>query len=90
MNDSLRRETWDKGCTDNMYVTIKYPNHPIKLWGITYISNVMIIVGKLNKQDLLKQLNLFYSSREVKTLAKDHGLDEYLFHQVRNNSIAYY
>jgi len=39
------------------------------------------LAGKLNKQDLLKQINLFHSSREVQALAKDHGLDEYLFHQ---------
>ena len=29
MNDALRRGAWDKGCTDIMYVTIKYPNHLI-------------------------------------------------------------
>jgi len=40
------------------------------------------IAGKLNKPALLKQLNLFYNSREVKTLAKEHGLDDYLYNQV--------
>ena len=26
MNDALCREAWDKGCTDIMYMTNKYPN----------------------------------------------------------------
>ncbi len=29
MIDALCREALDMGCTDIMYMTIKYPNHPI-------------------------------------------------------------
>ena len=41
------------------------------------------IAGKINRQGLLKELNRFYTSEEIKTLAKEHGLDEYLYNQVR-------
>ena len=37
--------------------------------------------GKLNKGALLKELNLFYTNKEVKLLAKEHGLDDYLYNQ---------
>jgi len=39
------------------------------------------IAGKINKQALLKELNQFYTNREIRTLAKEHGLDDYLYHQ---------
>jgi len=39
------------------------------------------IAGKINKQALLKELNRFYTSPEIKTLCKEHGLDEYLYNQ---------
>jgi hypothetical protein len=39
------------------------------------------IAGKINKQALLKELNRFYTSSEIKTLCKEHGLDDYLYGQ---------
>ena len=39
------------------------------------------IAGKINKQGLLKELNRFYTSPEIKVLSKEHGLDEYLYNQ---------
>ena len=39
------------------------------------------IAGKLNKQALLKELNRFFTSPEIKVLAKEHGLDDYLYNQ---------
>ena len=39
------------------------------------------IAGKINKQALLKELNRFYTSPEIKLLCKEHGLDEYLYNQ---------
>eukprot|EP00092_Neocalanus_flemingeri_P021974 GFUD01023831.1.p1 GENE.GFUD01023831.1~~GFUD01023831.1.p1 ORF type:complete len:820 (-),score=227.95 GFUD01023831.1:113-2572(-) len=39
------------------------------------------IAGKINKQALLKELNRFFTSPEIKILCKDHGLDEYLYNQ---------
>ena len=39
------------------------------------------IAGKINKQALLKELNRFYTSPEIKMLCKEHGLDEYLYNQ---------
>jgi hypothetical protein len=41
------------------------------------------IAGKINKQAMLRELNRFSGSPEVKTLSKEHGLDEYLYNQVR-------
>jgi len=40
------------------------------------------LAGKLNKEALLKMLNKFYSSNEVRELAREHGLDDYLYNQV--------
>ena len=37
--------------------------------------------GKINKQALLRQLNKFYLRAEVKALSREHGLDDYLYHQ---------
>lgn len=37
------------------------------------------IAGKIHKQALLKELNRFYTSPEVKTLCKEHGLDDYIY-----------
>ncbi|XP_012267199.2 ATP-dependent RNA helicase SUV3 homolog, mitochondrial isoform X2 [Athalia rosae] len=37
--------------------------------------------GNLDKQELLKVLNQFYSRKEIKLLAKESGLDTYLHHQ---------
>ena len=39
------------------------------------------IAGKISKQALLKQLNIFYQDNDIKALSKEHGLDEYLYHQ---------
>ena len=39
------------------------------------------IAGKLSKQTLLRKLNGFYLKREIRMLAKEHGLDDYLYHQ---------
>ena len=39
------------------------------------------IAGKINKQALLKELNRFYTSPEIKMLCKEHGLDEFLYNQ---------
>ena len=39
------------------------------------------IAGKINKQALLKELNRFYTSPEIKVLSKEHGLDDYLYNQ---------
>ena len=39
------------------------------------------IAGKINKQALLKELNRFYTSPEIKILCKEHGLDDYLYGQ---------
>jgi hypothetical protein len=39
------------------------------------------MAGKISKQSLLKKLNHFYLRKEVKILAKEHGLDDYLYHQ---------
>jgi len=39
------------------------------------------IAGKINKQALLKELNRFFTSPEIKVLCKEHGLDEYLYNQ---------
>jgi len=39
------------------------------------------IAGKINKQALLKELNRFFTSPEIKLLCKEHGLDDYLYNQ---------
>ncbi len=39
------------------------------------------IAGKLNKQALLKTLNLLHRSAAIKALAKEHGMDDYIYHQ---------
>ncbi|XP_055333988.1 ATP-dependent RNA helicase SUPV3L1, mitochondrial-like [Paramacrobiotus metropolitanus] len=39
------------------------------------------ITGKLDREELLKALNLFYRRSEIKKLAEEHGLDTRLFHQ---------
>ena len=39
------------------------------------------IAGKINRQALLKELNLFYFHPEIKTLSKEQGLDDYLLSQ---------
>jgi ATP-dependent RNA helicase SUPV3L1/SUV3 len=39
------------------------------------------IAGKISKQALLRTLNTFYQSNEIRTLSKDQGLDDYLYHQ---------
>ena len=39
------------------------------------------IAGKISKQALLKELNRFYTSPEIKMLCKEHGLDEFLYNQ---------
>jgi len=39
------------------------------------------IAGKINKQALLKELNRFFTAPEIKTLCKEHGLDDYLYNQ---------
>ena len=39
------------------------------------------IAGKINRQALLKELNLFYFHPEIKTLCKEQGLDDYLLNQ---------
>ena len=41
------------------------------------------IAGKINKQALLKQLNRFFQSPEIRALCKEQGLDDYLYHQAR-------
>ena len=41
------------------------------------------IAGKISKQSLLRQLNTFYVRKETKELAREQGLDDYLYHQVR-------
>ena len=43
----------------------------------------MLIIGKLKKAELLTELNRFIANKEIKSLAKEHGIDEYLFNQVR-------
>ena len=40
------------------------------------------IAGKINKQAMLRELNRFGGSPEVKALSKEHGLDDYLYNQV--------
>jgi hypothetical protein len=40
------------------------------------------IAGKINKQALLKQLNRFFQSPEIRAICKEQGLDDYLYHQV--------
>lgn len=39
------------------------------------------IAGKINKHALLKVLNKFHQGQEIRELAKEHGLDDYLYHQ---------
>eukprot|EP00094_Tigriopus_californicus_P005089 TCALIF_04903-PA protein Name:"Similar to CG9791 ATP-dependent RNA helicase SUV3 homolog, mitochondrial (Drosophila melanogaster)" AED:0.08 eAED:0.08 QI:0/0.66/0.57/1/1/1/7/22/758 len=39
------------------------------------------IAGKLDKSTLLRALNKFLANEEIKKLSKEHGLDEYLYHQ---------
>ncbi len=39
------------------------------------------IAGKISKQALLRQLNTFYLRQEIRELAKEQGLDDYLYHQ---------
>jgi len=39
------------------------------------------LAGKLDKSALMKQLNIFYTDKEVRMLCKEHGIDEYLLHQ---------
>ena len=39
------------------------------------------IAGKINKQALLKELNLFFNHPEIRQLCKEHGLDDYLYNQ---------
>jgi hypothetical protein len=40
------------------------------------------IAGKINKAALLREVNRFFASPEVRALSKEHGLDDYLYHQV--------
>ena len=40
------------------------------------------IAGKMNKQALLKTLNALYLSKSIKELSKEHGMDDYIYHQV--------
>ncbi|CAB3370056.1 Hypothetical predicted protein [Cloeon dipterum] len=37
--------------------------------------------AEINKDDLLRVLNKFYQRKEIKNLAKEHGLDHHLMHQ---------
>ena len=39
------------------------------------------IAGKINKQALLKELNIFHNHPEIRQLCKEHGLDDYLYNQ---------
>ncbi|XP_044730588.1 ATP-dependent RNA helicase SUV3 homolog, mitochondrial, partial [Chrysoperla carnea] len=39
------------------------------------------LTGKLNKSDVMKILNKFYQKKEIKSLAMENGLDNYLLHQ---------
>ncbi|KAF4533159.1 hypothetical protein B566_EDAN001701 [Ephemera danica] len=39
------------------------------------------LTGDINKADLLKILNKFYQRKEIKNIAKENGLDNYLMHQ---------
>eukprot|EP00095_Tigriopus_kingsejongensis_P000643 maker-scaffold552_size138156-snap-gene-0.24 protein:Tk00643 transcript:maker-scaffold552_size138156-snap-gene-0.24-mRNA-1 annotation:"hypothetical protein D910_00282" len=39
------------------------------------------IAGKLSKSALLRALNKFHLNPEIKMLSKEHGLDDYLYHQ---------
>ncbi|XP_067000401.2 ATP-dependent RNA helicase SUV3 homolog, mitochondrial [Anabrus simplex] len=39
------------------------------------------LTGSLNKASLLRVLNKFYQKKEIKLLALEHGLDNYLLHQ---------
>lgn len=39
------------------------------------------IAGKLDKSTLLRALNKFLANEEIKKLSKEHGLDDYLYHQ---------
>ncbi len=46
------------------------------------------IAGKINKQALLKELNRFFQSPEIKVLCKEQGLDDYLYHQVSMSDVT--
>ena len=46
------------------------------------------IAGTINKQALLKQLNRFFQSPEIRALCKEQGLDDYLYHQARSYPAA--
>lgn len=39
------------------------------------------IAGKINREALLKELNRFYQHKEIRILAKEHGLDDFLYNQ---------
>ena len=39
------------------------------------------IAGKISKQELLKKLNSFSQDEDIKALAREHGLDDYLYKQ---------
>jgi hypothetical protein len=46
------------------------------------------IAGKMNRQALLKKLNELYLAPSIKTLSKEHGMDDYLYHQVSGGSVS--
>ena len=46
------------------------------------------IAGKMNKQALLKTLNALYLSKSIKELSKEHGMDDYIYHQVTIQSAS--
>ncbi|XP_066962711.1 ATP-dependent RNA helicase SUV3 homolog, mitochondrial [Macrobrachium rosenbergii] len=39
------------------------------------------ITGPLQKEDILRVLNRFYSNEDIRELAREHGLDNYLYQQ---------
>ncbi|XP_065210231.1 ATP-dependent RNA helicase SUV3 homolog, mitochondrial [Planococcus citri] len=43
------------------------------------------LTGQLNKNDLIKIINAFYQNKEIKILAAEQGLDNYLLHQAYTN-----
>ena len=47
------------------------------------------IAGKMNKQALLKTLNALYLSKSIKELSKEHGMDDYIYHQVTIQSASF-
>lgn len=54
---------------------------PIKPFEKNYGNVGEELVGSLEKADLIKLLNKFYRRPNLKTLAKEHGLDSNLLHQ---------